>query len=149
MKTNGKEFKAFYNDQSYWPEDAYVEEMNLKINGVEQSDVDTDKLLDEDQIRITYGSVVKGERIVSLTSFFKKWRKQQSVTSVVVEIDNDKLEAIKELLKDQAALLQMRDNVKRLHDELYEIYQWATLEKAPLRQQEIDRIEKIWEETKP
>lgn len=99
-KTTGYEFKKFINDDDYWhktSENTYYDDPEITVNGdvYEEYLNDIDTINDTDTVRIHSGVVVFDDaKTVSLESFFRKWRKYQSVSSFVVECDNFKKEKI-------------------------------------------------------
>ena len=105
-KTTGAEFKRFYNDDSFWPQDdgnTWHEDETITVNGVEQTDgVDTDTLPDDAVVTIADG-IVFGPKWdgnePSFETYFKRWRKQQSTVSFLVECDASKLDALKAAIK--------------------------------------------------
>ena len=102
-KTNGKELKQFWAlEEPWWPKDGWVEGDTYTVNGVERDDnFDPGLCEDTDKIVITSGDIVdrRGENFTSLQSTFRKWRKSLTTTTVLVEIDLDKLDALKAHVK--------------------------------------------------
>src|SRR5690349_3170348 len=105
-KTTGAEFKRFYNDEAFWPQDdgnTWHEDETLTVNGVEHQDgIDTDTLPDDATVTID-GGIVFGPQWdgnePSFEAYFKRWRKQQSTVSFLVECDAAQLDAVKAALK--------------------------------------------------
>lgn len=104
-KTTGAEFKRFYADAKYWPEggDVWHEEEEVTVSGqqVEEYSLDVDKMADSDIITIA-GGVVFGVSTgddISFETYFKRWRKEQTTVSLVVECDKAKLDAVKDAIK--------------------------------------------------
>jgi len=110
-KTNGAELKAFYNDDAYWTDDIWHEELTLEVNGVERSDdfsINED-LKGEDQVTIVDGAVLSNLEDFkdrSFESFFKAWRKQQNTVYLSVAVPKEKLDAVR------AAILAAGGSVK-------------------------------------
>lgn len=105
-KTTGAEFKRFYNDDKYWPEDdgnTWHEDALLSIDGVVQEDgIDIQVLADDAEVKIQ-GGVVYGPQWEgnepSLEAYFKRWKKKQSTVSFLVECDQSRLDAVKAAIK--------------------------------------------------
>lgn len=99
IKCTGAEFKAFYSDPKFWPDEQWHEGEQVTINGVDREgwDVSYDQLDDADQLTITGGCVMdanNGDREVgTLEGHFRKWRREQTSTVVLVRVPNDKLAA--------------------------------------------------------
>uniref|UniRef100_A0AAU6W0A8 Uncharacterized protein n=1 Tax=Pseudomonas phage Nican01 TaxID=3138540 RepID=A0AAU6W0A8_9CAUD len=102
-KTNGKELKEFWNlGEPWWLKDGWVEGDSYTVNGVEMDDTfEPGSCADTDQITIVSGVIVDAvsERELDLNSQFRKWRKSLTTTTVLVEIDLDKLDDLKTHVK--------------------------------------------------
>lgn len=103
VKTNGAEFKRFYSDEGFWPEDTWHDEALITVDGVEQEDgVDTEALADHAIVKIE-GGVVFGpmweSEGPSLETHFKRWRKQQTTVVFAVECDVSQQAAITAAIK--------------------------------------------------
>lgn len=98
-KTNGKELKEFWNlSEPWWLKDGWVEGDSYTVNGVEMDEsFEPGSAEDTDQITIVSGVIVDAtsERELDLNTQFRKWRKSLNTTTVVVEVANDKLDALK------------------------------------------------------
>lgn len=98
VKTTGAEFKSFYSDPFYWPEDAYHEDAEIMVDGVEDDGGDLSLIADISQVTITGGAVLnvtcQGDS-PSLEVYFKRWRKEQNTDTFIVTCDKEKTEAIK------------------------------------------------------
>lgn len=108
MKTTGKEFKAFENDVTYWHpgnserEATYMDDVILEINGAEVEDFDVQQFNDTDRIKIVAGTAMyctKGPDDQPLDSYFKRWKKEQSTSTIFVEVNKDKLDAVIKAIK--------------------------------------------------
>jgi hypothetical protein len=101
-KTTGAEWKRFYNDNAFWPEGHWHDDEILTVNGEEPpEDFDLGEVADTAAMTILAGSVFNesADSYASLEGHFKKWRKLQTVASVVVEIHKGKLDELKALVK--------------------------------------------------
>jgi hypothetical protein len=98
-KATGAEFKRFYNDPEFWPEDAYHDDLSVSVDGVVNDDCDLAKVDDNAVIKIEGGIVfgVKGEP--SVESHFKAWRKKQTTRFGSFECPVDKLDAVVEAIR--------------------------------------------------
>ena len=102
-RTNGAEFKAYYNDKKVWPDGWYHEYATITVNGVAYGRLDDLEGVDDDAIlTIAGGGIYKydGSPLnLSMETHFTRWRKSQKTESVVVEVDKARktefLEAIK------------------------------------------------------
>lgn len=102
VKTTGVEFKKFYHDPEFWPEDSWIEDIELLVDGErnESAEDDVDTIPDTSKVTIEAGFVVLDScNTPSLESFFKKWRKAQTTVSFVVECHKDHAEGIKAGIK--------------------------------------------------
>lgn len=104
-KTSGAEFKRFYADTKYWPDNGAVwhEDEEVFVNGqrVEEYSLDVSNIADSDRITIAYGvvfGVSEGDDI-SFETYFKRWRKEQTTVTLVVECDRAKADAVKAAIK--------------------------------------------------
>ena len=101
-KTTGVEFKRFYSDIKYWPEkgDTYHEDVAYKVNGQDlPDDQDPGNVADGDEVTIEGGIVMnsplyKEGSEPSVEAYFKRWKKEQTTTTFVVECDLTKIESI-------------------------------------------------------
>ena len=103
VKTTGAEFKRFYQDDRYWPDalSTYHDDTLFHVNGEPLAD---GKAIDDaqgtDSISIEYGFVMnspfhKAGAMPTLESYFRRWKKEQTTVSFVVECDRSSLEAVK------------------------------------------------------
>ena len=103
VKTTGAEFKRFYADESFWPEDTWHDGALITIDGEDQEDgIDVDTLADHAIVKIEGGAVMGPkweEGGPSLETYFRRWRKQQTVMVFTVECDNSQLDAVKAAIK--------------------------------------------------
>lgn len=108
VKVSGAEFKRFYNDQKYWPPapaDTYHDDVVFMVNGdLLPDDKDPGSVADTDVVAIEGGAVYhspfyKDGREPSIEAYFRRWKKEQTTTSLVVECDLSKIEAIKAAIK--------------------------------------------------
>lgn len=88
VKTTGAEFNRFYTDVTYWTADIWHEDEVITINGAPRNpDESLDNLPDDAVVCIQDGFIDSSRsdwKVVSLESFFKKWRKAQTTKTVVV-----------------------------------------------------------------
>lgn len=106
-KASGIEFKRFYNDPQYWPSgsDTYHDDVVFLVNGEElPDDKDPGQVADADVVSIEGGVVMHSPLYAagkepSMESYFKRWRREQNTTTVVVECDRKDLEAVQTAIK--------------------------------------------------
>jgi hypothetical protein len=105
VKTNGKEFKAFYNDASIWSDGITHDDESIVINGEKfgadnstfvYKEFDIEKINDTDEIILEDGCVINedGDEINSFAGYFKKWKKKQSTTSILIEVPISELKEV-------------------------------------------------------
>lgn len=103
LKIPAAEFKRFYNDPTYWPEDngdTYHDDVLFAIDGVETSDMETEKLPDNAVVTIVYGGAVFGHgNGVGLDTYFRRWRKEQDTVYLTVAVPKDKQDAVTAAIK--------------------------------------------------
>ena len=95
VKATGAEIQAFM--QSDW-NGCWMDDYVFEINGTEiGSEFEEEELNPDDKVKIISGEIYDEEMslVCSLKSYFKRWRKKQAETVLVVSAPNDKLEAIK------------------------------------------------------
>ena len=100
IKTLGAEYKRFYNDPAAWPDDSWHEDETLLVNGDEWPLCVID--IPEDAVINLSGGVVLGlpnGAETSMESHFKRWRKRQTTTTILVECDLTKVDEIKAAVK--------------------------------------------------
>lgn len=108
VKTNGKEFLAFYN--SDWTalglkKDAYVEEEEIfvgtdkeplpEIGGYDQIPADA-------RVTVSGGTIRGGSDendYISFEATFRKWIKRQNTRTILVEVDATKYDAVMAAIK--------------------------------------------------
>ena len=96
VKATGAEIQAFM--KSDWDDGFWMDDYIFEVNGEEVgSEFEEEELNPDDKVKIIRGEIYDEEMslVCSLESYFKKWRKKQAETVLVVSAPNDKLEAIK------------------------------------------------------
>ena len=100
IKTNGSEYKRFYDDETAWPDDAWHEGELLLVNGDEWTQGVTE-IPDNAIINLSGGAVYDlpngGEPSMEL--HFSRWRKRQTTATFLVECDLAKLGDVKAAIK--------------------------------------------------
>lgn len=101
IKTNGKEFKRFYNDDAIWPETIWHDDEELLVNGTYVGDLEYALIPDDAEVRITGGGIfgLPNDKEMSFEGYFRSWKKRQNIRTVVVECDVAKLEEVKAAIK--------------------------------------------------
>lgn len=99
MKVQGALWKQFYNDEEYW-KGHYHDDTLITFDGVEQEDYENPA--DDAVVKIESGYVYKdgddfhtSARDVSLASFFRKWKKIQTTTVIVVTVEKDYSDSVR------------------------------------------------------
>ena len=100
IKTSGAEYKRFYDDEAAWPDGAWHEEELLLVNGDEWTD-EVAEIPDNAIVNLSGGAVfgLPNGAEPSMELHFKHWRKRQTTTTILVECDLAKLDAIKLAVK--------------------------------------------------
>ncbi|MDR9836893.1 MULTISPECIES: hypothetical protein [Herbaspirillum] len=96
-KTSGAEFKQFYNDKAFWPEDAWHEDSVILVDGKPHEDLSDNQIADSAKVVIDSGHVFfsrEDSAGVSMATFFNRWRKVQNMRTLAVEVPLDKMEAV-------------------------------------------------------
>jgi hypothetical protein len=98
VKTTGAEFKRFYADKAFWPHGTWHEDEGITIDG-QPFDYASGDILDEVSdscvMTLAHGCVFRADSSEwgSFEGHFKKWRKAQTTTSLVIECPKE-LEAV-------------------------------------------------------
>lgn len=106
IKTTGAEFKRFYSDEEFWPEDhdVYHDDECITINGEEiDGAYDLAAVPDDSRVNIEGGCVYDGrfpEKEQSFEGYFRKWRKKQSTATLIVEASKDRIDLLVEAIKE-------------------------------------------------
>ncbi len=98
VKTTGAEFKRFYSDLDFWPEDdgkTYHEDEDIIVNGKEFCDDDESISIDDTATVTISGGIVLSQKWLdedapSLETYFKRWRKKQATAYLVVEVERSR-----------------------------------------------------------
>lgn len=104
-KISGTEFKRFYSDTKFWPTDTYHEDVVWKLNGEDlPDDKDPDTALDTDIVSMEGGIILNTPlypvgREPSIETYFRRWKREQTSTTFVVECDISKMDAIHAAIK--------------------------------------------------
>lgn len=95
-KTTGVEFKRFYNDKSIWPDSLWHDDEEIIVDG-ESYEGELDSIPDASQVSISAGAVMfsgpddkcpwGSKDGPSFESYFKRWKKSQSIGTMVIEFD--------------------------------------------------------------
>ena len=76
-KTNGAEFKAYYNDKNAWPEGWCHDDVIITIDGVEDDgSTDLSAVCDDAAVNIKGGGVYRNDDSqlqISMETHFKRW----------------------------------------------------------------------------
>ena len=99
VKVTGSEWKRFYGDKETWPEGSWHEDEEITVDGeVPDDDFDLSEIPDSSMLRVSGGTVHLTDQAregPSLEAHFKKWRKQQNTTVLVVGVPTECLEAVR------------------------------------------------------
>jgi hypothetical protein len=116
MKVSGKEWNEFYSDPEFWSKGYYHDDDLIYIDGQnveEMEDYSLENVNNNSIVDIQYGFVLKDPEnpgtdlrpteICTLQNYFKRWKRKQTKTKVVIEIDKDKLDELKKVVKSVGA----------------------------------------------
>lgn len=101
IKTTGAEWLIFINDPKIWVGETFMDDTLIKINGVDDDDVDEKDIKPADLVTIEAGVVFPDgkENCVSLIGTFRKWKKAQNTENFLVQIPKEKVNQFKALVK--------------------------------------------------
>jgi len=75
VKTTGKLFNEFYHDDAFWPEDAFLDDYLVRVNGEELAESLLGCFEAEDEIFIESGTVfLSDDQTLQLEDYFTKWQ---------------------------------------------------------------------------
>lgn len=95
IKTSGKYFKQWYNDEKEWPKDSYHESETIKINGNEKTDEDSMQDVDDNALIVLSGGYIyfddgDVDKVISMEGALRRWIKnkdhEESFVRILVEI---------------------------------------------------------------
>jgi hypothetical protein len=98
VKVIGSEWKRFYADDEAWPAGAWHEGEEITIDGnATPYDFDFSAVPDSATLTVTGGVVYlngfgKGS---SLSAHFKRWRKRQKISVLVVEVPHEATDSVR------------------------------------------------------
>jgi len=97
---SGKEFKEFMDDDEYWTKDTFLEDDTIIVDNFEVSETFFyNNILDTSIVKAT-GSIIFKDKVVKLETFIKNWRKKQSTTYIILELEKEKLEECLSILNN-------------------------------------------------
>lgn len=98
-KTTGAEWKRFYSDKEFWPDEWWHDDEVITVNGKNAHDFDIEltEVLDSDVMTVSAGVVydAMSNEGPSLEGHFKSWRKKQTTVFFTVEAPKEKADAVK------------------------------------------------------
>lgn len=106
VKLRGADYKAFMNDDAVWAQDHWFEGCCYKIDGLEIEDEDFDEhtIPDAASVVVTGGVIYLGGDInspfVDLEKTLRAWLKARTVTTLVLEVANEKIDAVRSALAE-------------------------------------------------
>ena len=99
VKLTGSEWNRFYFDAEAWPDGAWHEGEEITMDGeMLGDDFDFSAVPDGAMLTVTGGVVYLSEDAnygPSLEAHFKRWRKRQTTTVLVVEVPHEGAEAVR------------------------------------------------------
>lgn len=100
-KMTGIEYKQFMKadwDALLELTNAYMDGANVTVDGLSEPE-DLDTISDAAKVVIHYGCICAEEDVdMSLEQAYSKWKKAQTHTTFVVQVPNDKVEAVTQYL---------------------------------------------------
>lgn len=104
IRTTGAQWLQFYNDDSIWGSEGFHEDLLIEVNGEPESETfDDARVKPDDEVRVVTGVLMDsalGDRVYDIVTVFRSWNKRQLVTTVLVEVNSDQVEKLKEAIKD-------------------------------------------------
>ena len=104
VKVTGSEWKRFYADKAAWPDGAWHEDEEVTVDGATPGDdFDFSEVQDSAMLTVAGGIVYltsQAQDGPSLEGHFKRWRKQQSTTVLVVEVPHEAAEAVRAAISE-------------------------------------------------
>lgn len=97
-RTTGAEFKAFYEDKTFWPGGTWHEDEEVTVDGTAvPEDFALSEVADEARLVLVGGYVTNeaNDDLGSFEGYFRKWRKKQTTAFLAVEVSRDKAESVK------------------------------------------------------
>ena len=99
VKVTGSEWNRFYADKAAWPEGAWHEDEEVTVDGEPPGDdFDFSEVPDSAMLTVAGGIVYLtslAHEGPSLEAHFKRWRKKQTTTVIVVEAPHEAAEAVR------------------------------------------------------
>lgn len=99
VRVSGSEWRDFYADKSFWPKGAWHDDEEILVNGHPPGDdFNFDEVDDADILTVSGGIVYPDEDArdgPSLESHFKRWRKRQTTSILIVEVPNESSDAVR------------------------------------------------------
>lgn len=112
----GQQWKAFYADETYWPEGRYHDDQIVHLNGTASNVPVSDHLSvkDTDEVSVTYGDVLdKGNVYVAdLVEYAKEWLDKVTKTQLLVQCPDDKVSAVIEAILEAGGEVTRRTKSK-------------------------------------
>lgn len=108
IKTNGVDYKAFYNDAAYWGDGRYcIEDDLIIVDGVNfdtadkdpGSDIPDHAVVEIEDCGFIYDQTGSTDYRMSHQAFFKEWLKKASTRVIMVECDSKDLEKVMAAVK--------------------------------------------------
>lgn len=108
INTTGRDFKRFYNDDAVWKppgskEGAYFDDVAIYVDGNDWEDTGKDytDIPDDAKVSFSGGSWYPDQTTAAqyegrnFETVFKKWRKAQTHTTIIVEVALENIDAMK------------------------------------------------------
>lgn len=101
FKTNKDNYQLFLQDDEIWPEGAYYDFCELKVNGKTVDVFDLESIKATDKLVISFGTVFDGDgnEIMQLEALYKKWLKKQKTQAYIVEIETSHEDELRKFIK--------------------------------------------------
>ena len=104
VKMTGAEYKSFMAED--WHDGYYMDDYAVSINGEVFDAIESglesaeEAMQSTDKVAIVEGAVFDkdGAYVSSLEAYFKAWRKARTTTTIVVECQKDKFDAIRDAI---------------------------------------------------
>jgi len=106
VKTTGIEFKRFYNDPLIWTQDAYHDDDFFIVDGKEIDECEDiiTAIKDASKVEIHSGVIIYPDGSdIDMILAFKKWKKAQTITVLIVELEKTSVDNFIAMVKEFGA----------------------------------------------
>ena len=100
ITTLGSQWKAYYADNQAWPTDAYHDDTQVLINGIQDDNADLGAVADTDVLQVVAGYVYMPDgKEYPLVEHFQKWFANQTTDFGSFSVPKHKLQAVLDAIR--------------------------------------------------